>query len=157
MPQRRRSVQIVGVSTDTSEQASEEARSVLWADVLAKAQEEERIRISRELHDDICQRLALLGVELERLRDSPDLADSRLQLEAERLAQFTVEIGSSVQALSHELHSSKLEILGTSAAMKSFCEFARQHEVKIAFSSTHLKGCPRRLPLFISHSSGSAA
>jgi signal transduction histidine kinase len=102
------SVQIVGVTIDTSERRRAEEAFRALGGRLIKAQEEERIRISRELHDDICQRLALLGVELERLRDSPDLADSRLQQEAERLAQFTVEIGSSVQALSHELHSSKL-------------------------------------------------
>jgi PAS domain S-box-containing protein len=131
-----RSVQVVGVTIDTSKRRRTEKAFRALGGRLIKAQEEERIRIARELHDDICQRLALLGVELERLKDSPELADSRLQQEAEHLAQLTVEIGSSVQALSHELHSSKLEILGTTAAMKSFCaEFARQHEVKISFSS----------------------
>jgi len=131
-----RSVQIVGVTIDTSERRRAEEAFRALGGRLIKAQEEERIRISRELHDDICQRLALLGVELEGLRDDPRLADSRLQQEAERLAQFTVEIGSSVQALSHELHSSKLEILGTTAAMRSFCaEFTRQHGVKVSFSS----------------------
>lgn len=131
-----RSVQIVGVTIDTSKRRRAEEAFRALGGRLIKAQEEERIRISRELHDDVCQRLALLGVELQRLRDSPELAETGLQQEAEHLVQATVEIGSSVQALSHELHSFKLEILGTTAAMRSFCaEFARQHEVKIAFNS----------------------
>jgi PAS domain S-box-containing protein len=138
-----RSVQIVGVAIDTSKRRRAEEAFRALGGRLIKAQEEERIRISRELHDDVCQRLALLGVELQRLKDSPELAGSRLQQEVDHLAQFTVEIGSSVQALSHELHSFKLEILGTTAAMRSFCtEFARQHAVKIAFSSNLSQSLP---------------
>ena len=139
-----RSVQIVGVTIDTSERRRAEEALRALGGRLIKAQEEERIRISRELHDDISQRLALLGVELERLRDSLEVANSGLQQEAEHLAQVTVEIGSSVQALSHELHSSKLEILGTTPAMRSFCaEFAKQHEVKISFSSNLSQSLPQ--------------
>ena len=131
-----KSVQIVGVTIDTTERRRAEEALRALGGRLIKAQEEERIRIARELHDDISQRLALLGVELERLSDSPAAANSGLQQAIEHLAQFTVEIGSSVQALSHELHSSKLEILGITVAMRSFCaEFARQHNVKIEFNS----------------------
>lgn len=131
-----KSVQIVGVTIDTTERRRAEEALRALGGRLINAQEQERIRISRELHDDISQRLALLGVELERLSESPAVEDSRLQQAIEHLAQFTVQIGSSVQALSHELHSSKLEILGITAAMRSFCaEFARQHNVKIDFSS----------------------
>jgi PAS domain S-box-containing protein len=143
-----RSVQIVGVTIDTSKRRRAEEAFRALGGRLIKAQEEERIRISRELHDDVCQRLALLGVELQRLKDSPELADSRLQQEAEHLVQVTVEIGSSVQALSHELHSFKLEILGTTAAMRSFCaEFARQHKVKIPFSSNLSQRLPHDVSL----------
>ena len=143
-----RSVQIVGVTIDTSERRRAEEALRALGGRLIKAQEDERIRIARELHDDISQRLAMLGVELERLRDSLERANSGLQQEAEHLAEMTVEIGSSVQALSHELHSSKLEILGTTATMRSFCaEFARQHEVKIAFSSNLSQRLPQDISL----------
>ncbi|HZE23260.1 MAG TPA: PAS domain-containing protein [Blattabacteriaceae bacterium] len=132
----RKAVQIVGVTIDTTERRRAEEALRALGGRLIKAQEEERIRISRELHDDISQRLALLGVELERLSDSPVATNSGLQQAIEHLAQFTVEIGSSVQALSHELHSSKLEILGITAAMRGLCaEFVRQHNIKIEFNS----------------------
>ena len=141
---RGRLLQIVGVTMDISERKHSEDALRTLGGRLIQAQEQERVRISRELHDDICQRLALLGVELESLRDSPELTDHRLQEITAHLAQFTIEIGSSVQALSHELHSSKLEILGTTPAMKSFCgEFSRQHHVKVEFGSNVSKPLPR--------------
>jgi PAS domain S-box-containing protein len=145
---RSRLVQIVGVTMDISTRKhSEEALHTLGGRLI-QAQEQERIRIARELHDDICQRLALLGVEMESLRDNSELTDPKLQEMAGHLAQLTVEIGSSVQALSHQLHSSKLEILGATRAMKSFCaELARQHRVKVEFSSNVTKALPHEVSL----------
>jgi len=75
---------------------------------LIESQEQERSRIGRELHDDINQGLALLAVELEQLQENPSAVRSRVQ----ELLKQTVEISSDVQALSHELDSSKLEYLG---------------------------------------------
>ena len=143
---RGRLVQIVGVTTDITERKhSEEALRTLGGRLI-QAQEQERIRISRELHDDICQRLALLGLELESLRNNPELIAPRLRDMADHLIQFTIEIGASVQALSHELHSSKLELLGTAPAMKSLCaEFSRQNQVKVEFGSNVSKGLPREV------------
>jgi len=99
---------------------------------LVEAQEKERARIGRELHDDINQRLAMLGVELEQLRDNPFEAPRRVQDLRHRLA----EISNDVQALSHELHSSKLDYLGAVAGMKSWVsELAERHKTKIDFTS----------------------
>jgi signal transduction histidine kinase len=102
---------------------------------LIEAQEQERARIGRELHDDIVQRLALLAVELERVQQrSPDL-HSRLG----ELRKQTSDIAIDLQSLSHELHSSKLEYLGVAFAMKSFCkEFGEQQKVEIDFQSHDL-------------------
>jgi PAS domain S-box-containing protein len=129
--------QLVGVCMDITERKrSEEARRSLGGRLI-EAQEQERIRIARELHDDICQRLALLEIELERIKYKPELQRPELRYDMDHLTQFTREIGSDLQSLSHELHSSKLEILGTAAAMKSFCaEFSRQHNVEIEFTSS---------------------
>src|SRR5215510_11519211 len=138
-PSRGKIVQMIGVSMDITERKRSEETLRTLSGRLIEAQEEERVRIARELHDDICQRLALLGMELERLRDNPESPDPKLQQWADRLAQFTEEIALSLQALSHELHSSKLEILGTTAAMKSFCaEFADRHHVEIEFTSDNV-------------------
>lgn len=95
---------------------------------LIEAQEQERRRIGRELHDDINQRLAMLQIELEKLRDNPGEIATRVQ----ELLKTTREISSDVQALSHELHSSKLEYLGVARGMKSWCkEFAQRQEMEI--------------------------
>jgi len=98
---------------------------------LLTAQDEERLRIARELHDDIGQRLAVLGMELARVaQDSPgSLGASSLAIELQRLVS---EIARDVQALSHELHPSKLTLLGIAAGVKLFCdELSDQQNVRI--------------------------
>jgi PAS domain S-box-containing protein len=104
---------------------------------LIKAQEKERTRIARELHDDICQRLALLSVELGQASRSSNGASGRL----DEIRKHCTDIASDVQALSHRLHSSKLDFLGIAAALKGFCdEFSRQHEVTVAFTARNVPG-----------------
>jgi len=99
---------------------------------LIDAQEQERARIARELHDDINQRLAMLGFELEQLKENPSEIESRV----EELRKQTAEISNDVEALSHDLHSSKLEYLGVVAGMKSWCkEFGERRKMDVDFSS----------------------
>ena len=96
---------------------------------LLDAQEQERARIGGELHDDINQRLAMLSLELEQLQDDPCDLQNHLQ----ELRKRTGEISNDVQALSHDLHSSKLEYLGVVAGIKSWCrEFAERQKMEIA-------------------------
>jgi PAS domain S-box-containing protein len=98
---------------------------------LIQAQEQERARIGRELHDDINQRLAVLAIELEQLQDNPEVG-SRLK----ELLKQTTEISSDVQALSHELHSSKLEYLGVVGGIKSWCrEFSERQRMEVEFKN----------------------
>src|SRR6516225_4072819 len=115
---------------------------------LIEAQEKERSRIARDLHDDICQRLALLSKELEEanrtLNGSSEAATRRL----EEIQQHCSEIAGDVQALSHELHSSKLDYLGIAAGIRGFCrEFAKQHKVSVDFRDENL---PTHLPKDVS-------
>ena len=102
---------------------------------LIEGQEAERTRIARELHDDIGQRFALLNIELEQLQqDSPDLSrEFRSRIGA--LQKLSSEMATDVQAISHKLHSSKLEYLGIVTAMRGFCEeFSEQQKVEIVFA-----------------------
>jgi len=111
---------------------------------LIETQEQERARIGRELHDDIAQRLAMLAIDLERLQDTP----SELQRHVQQLRKQTTEISNDVQALSHELHSSKLEYLGLVGGMRSWCkEFGERHRMEIDFESHDV---PSSLPQEIS-------
>ena len=99
---------------------------------LIESQEQERTRIGRELHDDINQRLAMLAIGLEQLQDHPLKVPSRLR----GLREETIAISSAVQALSHELHTSKLEYLGVVSGMESWCkEFSGRQNMQIDFRS----------------------
>jgi signal transduction histidine kinase len=120
---------IVLCHSDTSELTK--ARSNM-SRKLIEAQEQERARIARELHDDINQRLAMLALELEQLQNDP----SEIQQRVSELRKQTNEISNDVQALSHELHSSKLEYFGAVRGMKSWCkEFGERQGLQIEFKS----------------------
>jgi PAS domain S-box-containing protein len=114
---------------------------------LIEAQEKERARIARELHDDVCQRLALLSMELERAkRDSEGRVSATKNLE--QIRKHCSEIADDVQSLSHQLHSSRLDYLGVVAAVRGFCkELAGKHAVNVEFTD---RDVPRDLPNNIS-------
>jgi PAS domain S-box-containing protein len=138
----------IGSGTDTTDQKLAQQALEKVSGQLIEAQEKERSRIARELHDDICQRLALLSMELEQAdrvsRQSPAGAKRNL----EEIRNHCSEIAGDVQSLSHQLHSSKLEYLGAASAIQGFChEFSKQHEVSIEFTGNNV---PRDLPKDIS-------
>ena len=135
---------MLGVNIDvTARKRAQEALSDMSRKLL-ESQEQERARIGRELHDDINQRLAMLAVELEQLQDDPSELQSRL----EKLRKDATEISNDVQALSHELHSSKLEYLGVVAGVKSWCkEFAERQKIKIDFKSDVISPLPLEIGL----------
>jgi PAS domain S-box-containing protein len=131
-----RTVGISGIARDiTHRKQMEEALSGM-SRKLIQAQEQERARIGRELHDDINQRLAMLAVELEQLQNNPSEVRNRVQ----ELRKQTTEISNDVQALSHELHSAKLEYLGVVGGMRSWCkEFSERQGVEVEFKSTEME------------------
>ena len=108
---------------------------------LIEAQESERARIARDLHDDIGQRLGLLTMALEQVkRLQPDFSDEVLS-SLDALQKQTGEIAADVQALSHELHPPRLLHLGIVAAMRGFCEeLSGQKNVAIDFGHENVPG-----------------
>ena len=128
-------LRIVGMVADITERKVTEAALADVSRRLIEAQEQERSRIARELHDDICQRIAMLAVELEQLHQDPsDFRGVRSRLG--ELQKQASNIASDVQALSHELHSTKLDYMGPVAAMSDLCrEIGEQTKVKIDFKS----------------------
>jgi PAS domain S-box-containing protein len=115
---------------------------------LLETQEQERTRIARDLHDDFNQRLAMLAIGIEQLReDLPSPSDGVVR-RLDELRKQTLEISEDVQALAHELHSPKLDYLGVAAAMKSFCRVFSEHQnVKIDFSDEGLTTVPKEISL----------
>ena len=108
---------------------------------LIAAQEVERARIARELHDDISQKVALLAMDIHQVSTSAGLAIAgRVAVMADRAS----EIATDLHNLSHELHPSKLQILGLVPATQFFCrDFAARHNLTIDF--TH-HGIPASVP-----------
>jgi PAS domain S-box-containing protein len=88
---------------------------------LIQAQEEERQRISRELHDDIGQRLALLTFALDRINRDLPASLTTLGTELTNLMGQANELTTDIHQLSHELHSTKLQHLGLKAALNELC------------------------------------
>ena len=134
-PQRRGQwlVGAVVAFIDITERKLAEANLANVTRKLIEAQEQERNRIGRELHDDISQRLAMLAIELEQLQESPpNLSEVRSRVG--KLRKQTLEIATDIQSLSHELHSAKLQYWGIAAAMRGFCqEFGEQQKAEIDF------------------------
>ena len=118
---------------------------------LIEAQEKERTWIARELHDDVNQRIVLLSLDLERWDEQ--LPDSVVQFQDHicSVRHRLLDLARDIQALSHRLHSSKLEYLGIVAAARSFCqELTEQHKVEIDFSDTNMPdSAPREISLCV--------
>ena len=95
---------------------------------LITVQEEERKRIARDLHDDLSQRLALLCVDLDMLRQgSPGGAEAARELE--RMRREAGELVVDMRRLSHNEHHPQLA-LGLQHGVASFChDFSRQYGI----------------------------
>ena len=102
---------------------------------LLQAQEEERRRLARELHDGLNQELAMLAVELGVLaRQVPD----NLPAFRDRLGQLrgrTERLSNDLRAITHQLHPAVLENLGLVSALRSYCAaFSSLEGIQIWFS-----------------------
>jgi signal transduction histidine kinase len=121
---------------------SEEALRQM-AQQLVLAQEEERRRLSRELHDDAGQTLTALKIGLELIRsDLPQELDSIHQRmgEAASLAGETLE---RLRFLAHGLRPPALDTLGLNATMEGMCrDFARDTRLSISYSGAELPSLP---------------
>jgi len=99
---------------------------------LIEAQEEERRRISRELHDDIGQRVALLACELDRERMAEHSPDGANGENGQALRAELDAIATDIHKLSHELHSASLQTCGLKVALKDLCrKYENNHGLKV--------------------------
>ncbi len=99
---------------------------------LISAGEEERRRIARELHDDVLQRLSLVALDLTALERGLPISEWATRHATHEQVQQLTEIITAVRQLSHQLHSSKLELLGLSVALRDLCEHvSTQHGLAV--------------------------
>ena len=98
---------------------------------LIAAQEVERARIARELHDDLSQKVALLAIDINQLALS---GGPGVRGAANVMTERVAEIATDLHNLSHELHPAKLRILGLVQATRFLCrDLAARHGLDIAF------------------------
>jgi signal transduction histidine kinase len=104
---------------------------------LINAQEAARASIAQDLHDDICQRLAMVSTSIDLLKNSSgEIQDADTQLFFAKLARDTRGTFDTVRRLSHDLHPATLRVLGLVPAVKSHCsEVAKRHNVQVSFAS----------------------
>jgi PAS domain S-box-containing protein len=87
---------------------------------LMTAQENERRRIARDLHDDLSQTLAYLSMDLGKLASSAPSGEPAAQLRS--LQMRATEAAEAVRKVSHQLHPSVLDDIGLVAALEQYCE-----------------------------------
>jgi signal transduction histidine kinase len=106
---------------------------------LLGAEETERRRIARELHDDLGQSLALLSVELDLLQQKPPQEPAQFTARVAKLSARVKQLSSSIHDLSHQLHPMKLEQLGLVAALRGLCnELSEGHGIAIDLAHDEL-------------------
>jgi PAS domain S-box-containing protein len=131
-----------GFVRDVTERKQAERIAREFGGRLIRAQEEERARLARELHDDITQRLALLAIDagrVERASGGVDLTETMREVR-----DGLVRLSEDVHSLSYKLHPALLEDLGLTDALKAECErVSRQESISV---EVKLEAIPERIP-----------
>jgi len=134
----------VAFVTDITERRRLEALSELYrgqigalAAQLITVQEEERRRVSRELHDGLCQRLASLALDVDALAAEITPVSARTRLRA--LQTRVVKASEEARHIAYELHPSMLDDLGLVISLKALCgEFSKTESIAVRFKSSKL-------------------
>ncbi|HKP68843.1 MAG TPA: PAS domain-containing protein [Pyrinomonadaceae bacterium] len=132
-----------GAAVDITQRKSAENTVHELSGKLINAQEEERGRIARELHDDLSQRVALTSIMLEEVRGSDDTSRFVKSKLGDIIAQI-LTLATDMHKLSHELHPAKISQLGLEPALKGYCrDIQAAYPVTVNFEAN---GLPSHLP-----------
>ena len=135
---------LAGISFDITELKLAQERLHILGGRILKAQDEERSRIARELHDDIGQRLAFVGMDLGRLEHTKTESVSDFRKSIAEVKTQVSEITRDIAALAHDLHSHLLDSRGLVAASDEFCrELSARRSISVIFRS---EGMPGHIP-----------
>lgn len=124
------------LTKELSERKRAENEIKLLSERLINAQEEERRRIARELHDDFSQQIAVLSLSVAKLKRDISESEFVLREGMDQLHHKLVKLAESVRHLSHQLHPAVLEHSGVTAALRSYCsEFASISGVNVTLET----------------------
>ncbi len=111
---------------------------------LIGAQEEERRRVARELHDDLTQRLAVLAIEAGRLEQQMEPSSARVREFLGTMKDRIVELSADIHGIARQLHPSILDDLGLVNAIEAECvNFSQREGIRVTFEP---KNVPATLP-----------
>lgn len=108
----------LSVSQEKLRQSHNQIRNLLGK--LIDAQESERRRISRQLHDDLNQKIATLSMGISQLKRRLPMPEPSLIFELDQLRENAATLTNDVRTLSHQLHPAVLEHLGLVSALESY-------------------------------------
>jgi PAS domain S-box-containing protein len=136
-----KSKHLMGITVDITERklAEESLRQnenelIALTGRLIYTQEEELRRLSRDLHDDLTQRLAVLAIDAGVLEKALRPMQPQASQELMDLKTRLIEVSNEVHNLSRQLHPSILEDLGLVQAIQSACdEFSRRTGIAVSF------------------------
>jgi PAS domain S-box-containing protein len=129
----------IGSCVDVTDRKLTEASLTELSGRLICAQEAERTRIARELHDDFSQRLALHGIGLGQLWNSLPASDVVARGKVREMLKKNREMSTDMHSLSHQLHSSRLEHVGLASALAGLCEeMTAKHLISIEFAECEI-------------------
>ncbi len=139
----------IGSCMDITERKLTEEKLEELTGRLITAQEEERTRIARELHDDFSQRLAMQSIGLEQLCGKFPPSEVEGRASVQQLLKGTQEISFDLHSLSHQLHSSRLEHVGLASALRGLCEeISEKYRIAVEFAeSVHAPKIPKDVAL----------
>lgn len=134
---RRRAEHVVRWREATLRNSYEEIRKLNAR--LIHAQEAARAEIASELHDDVCQQLVAVTINVSDLKGSSgQLQDAPAQSALSKLYDSMRDMVNGVRRLSHDLHPATLRLVGLAAALRSHCiEVEEQHDVQVSFQTNH--------------------
>lgn len=122
------------------ERRTAEARVKKLLHKLVNAQEEERRRIARELHDTLGQQLAALNMTIEIIKSKVD-GNVSLRDHVERMRQILERVNSDVDFLAWELRPPSLDMLGLDAALETFVkEWSQQFGIDAGYQAVKMEG-----------------
>jgi signal transduction histidine kinase len=112
----------VGSSHDTTSADHARRRSRELGARLVAAQESERARIARDLHDDVAQRVALLATKLGAATNTRPFSTTLARRILSEAHDMLHEVMSAIHLLSCELHPPRLNLLGLGPTLKALCD-----------------------------------
>ncbi len=138
----------MGFCIDVTDRKNSEEAVMELSGQLINAQEAERARLARELHDNVGQRVAMLSIDAELIKQGLPSSQKELRQRLEKLCGLTADLSRDIRRLSHQLHSAMLDHVGLLAAVRDLCkQVGQQHGMVITVDDRNV---PETIPHNIS-------